>query len=183
VNGHDNQQATYTRVLALARAADDKDSVAKLEALGVPPWTNPRGFGILRRADRKYEALQTDAAPKSWWVPAPEYATPKSSADMEAGDDYSYLQFVGRKGDGMFSHIDLPALGTTFDVPFFIVQGSEDLLTTPDIAKRYFDSITAPQKEFVLVPRTGHDPNRAMLDAQFRVLKQRIAPIANATAR
>ena len=183
VNGRDNQQATYTHLLALARAADDKDTVVKLEALGVPPWTNPRGFGILRRADRKYEALKTDAAPKSWWVPAPEYATPKASADTEAGDDYSYLQFVGLKGDGMFSRIDLPALGTTFDVPFFMIQGSEDLLTTPDIAKRYFDSITAPQKEFVLVPRTGHDPNQAMLDAQFRVLKQRIGPIANATAR
>ena len=76
----------------------------------------------------------------------------------------------------MFSRVDLQKLGTNFDVPIFIVQGSEDLVTTPEVARRYFDTIAAPGKEFVLLSRTGHDPNAAMIDAEYEILKKRVVP-------
>jgi pimeloyl-ACP methyl ester carboxylesterase len=178
VNYLENQASMYASVLALAKAAGDADSVSKVEALGPPPWTNPRNFGILRKVDRKYEALATDPAPKSWWDFAPAYTTPKASADYEAGEDYSYVQFVGFKGNGMASKVDLPKLGTRFDLPVYIVQGAEDLLTQPAISRRYFDSISAPQKDYALVPRAGHDPNVAMLAAQYRILTEKVRPLA-----
>ncbi len=174
-----NQSTTYASLMALARTAGDTDSVDKLEALGAPPWTNPRNFGIMRRVDRKYEALRTDPAPKAWWDLTPAYTTPKAQADYEGGEDYSFLQFVGLKGDGMFAQVDLPKLGPRFELPFFMIQGAEDLLTLPAISRRYFDSISAPQKEFVLVPRAGHDPNVPLLNAQFKVLKERVLPLVN----
>jgi pimeloyl-ACP methyl ester carboxylesterase len=166
------QRDSYEATLALARAANDADSVAKLEALGPPPWTNPRNPGIIRRVMRKYEAMRTEPAPKAWWTPDPEYATPQAEADYTAGEDYSWLQFVGMKGDGIGSKIDLYKLGPTFDLPFYMVQGEQDLLTMPEPGRRYFDFIQAPHKEFVLVPRTGHDPNPTMVDAQYRLLKK-----------
>jgi hypothetical protein len=43
VEYHANQNATYQRTLELTRAAGDKEAVASLEALGAPPWENPRG--------------------------------------------------------------------------------------------------------------------------------------------
>jgi pimeloyl-ACP methyl ester carboxylesterase len=168
------QRASHDATLALAHAAGDQDAVAKLEALGAPPWTNPRSPGILRRVMRKYEAMRTEPAPQSWWTPAPEYATPKAEADYTAGEDYSWLQFVGMKGDGIASKIDLVKLGPKFELPVYMVQGEQDLLTMPEPSKRYFDFLQAPRKEFVLVPRTGHDPNPPMLDAQYKLLKQRI---------
>ncbi len=179
VDYHDNSTATYNVLLDMARHAGDQDSVAKLQALGAPPWSNPRNFGIMRRIDRNYENLATDPAPKDWWQPAPDYATPQAEADYTAGEDYSYLQFVGLKGDGMYSKVDLPALGTRFDVPIFLLQGEADYLTLPAISRRYFDSLTAPQKSFVLLPRTGHDPNRIMLDAQLKVLDRDIRRLAD----
>lgn len=177
VSYRDNPPATYAALLALTRAAGDTENTAKLEALGPPPWTDPHNFGIVRRIDRKYEALATDAAPGAWWHPAALYATPQALADYEAGEDYSYLQFVGLHGDGMFSRVDLPALGTRFELPFFMIQGEQDLLTRPQLARRYFDSISAPQKGFVLLPRVGHDPNQRMVDAQYDVLKNRVLPL------
>ena len=172
VNDRENQDASVRKVLTLARAAEDTKTVSAIEALGPPPWTNPRNFGILRRATRIYEAKTSMPAPKSWWVPSPPYTTPEAQADDENGEEYSYLQFVGRKGDGMLSKVDLPKLGLTFDIPVFLVQGSEDLVTTPDVAKRYFDRIAAPQKEYVLLANTGHDPNAAMIGAQYNILKK-----------
>jgi pimeloyl-ACP methyl ester carboxylesterase len=166
----DNQQASYQKLLAAARAAEDVATVAAVEALGPPPWTNPRNYGIVRRAIRKYEKQSTDAAPSDWWVPAPAYATSAELANYEAGEEYSFIQFVGLAGDGMLSQVDLPSLGGSFQMPVFIVQGSEDLLTVPEVARRYFDSIKAPAKEFALVPRSGHDPNAAMMDAARNML-------------
>lgn len=179
VSYRENQDASYRKLLALARTAGDTTTVTALEALGPPPWTNPRSFGIVRRATRSYEARTSTPAPESWWVPSELYATEKAQADYEGGEDFSYLQFVGLEGQGMLSLVNLPGLGASFEVPVFIVQGSEDLVTTPEVAKRYFDTITAPRKHYVSLPRTGHDPNSAMIDAQYDILKNRIVPVVN----
>ena len=55
-------------------------------------------------------------------------------------------------------------------------------VTTADVAKRYFDSITAPKKEYVLLPKTGHDANEVMIDAQYNVLKNRVVPLVKWTS-
>jgi pimeloyl-ACP methyl ester carboxylesterase len=169
-----NLKPSYERTLGLARAANDADSVAKLEKLGPPPWTDPRAFGILRRVTRTYEALKTDPMPKGWLRPAPGYDTPAYGADYEAGEDYSYLQFVGRSGDGMAARLDLRRLGKRFAMPVFLLQGEQDLVTTPEVSRAYFDSLAAPRKEFLSMPRTGHDPSRTMMDAQLDVLRSRV---------
>ena len=170
-----NQSASYAKLLKLASRAEDKETLGKIEALGVPPWTNPRNFGILRRATRVYEAKSSLSAPEYWWVPAEAYATPKAEAEYEAGEEYSYIQFVGMKGQGMFSRIDLNKLGPRFEVPMYFVQGAADLVTTPDVAKAYFESLSAPRKDFVQLERTGHDPNALSVDAVHRILRQDVA--------
>lgn len=168
-------QASIDATMALARAAGDGEAVARTEALGPLPWTNPRSPGIFRRVIRKYEGLRTEPVPKAWTTYPPEYTTPKAEADYTAGEDYSWLQFVGMHGDGIASKIDLTKLGPKFEVPFYMVQGQEDLLTMPEPSKRYFDSIQAPRKQFVLVPRAGHDPSPPMVDAQYRLLMENFA--------
>ena len=78
--------------------------------------------------------------------------------------------------DGMFVTVDLYKLGTDFKLPVYLVQGTEDLLTTQDVTQRYFDAIRAPVKKLVLVPRAGHDPNPPTVAAQARLLKEEIRP-------
>jgi len=172
-----NESQSYAQLLARVQAAQDPAALAVLQAVGAPPWTDPRSFGKVRRVIRAYEARRTVPAPKAWWQAPALYATPQAQADYEAGEDYSFLQFVGLKGNGMASQIDLPRLGTEFQVPLFFVQGAEDLLTTPDVTQRYVDSLKAPQKALVLLPQVGHDPNQLMVDAQYRLLRERILPL------
>ena len=179
VNGRENETAGYARLLGLARAAGDDKSVAAMEAMGAPPWVNPRHPGALRRISRVYEAKVTTPAPKSWWALASTYTTEKMQAEYESAEDYSWFQYVGMKGDGMHATLDLYRLGTNFTMPVFMVQGAQDLVTTPEVARRYFDAISAPKKEFFLLPDTGHDPNPPMVEAQYNILKTRIAPLIN----
>lgn len=173
-----NQPVSYAKLLDKVRAAGDQASLDILQSVGTPPWTDPRSFGKVRRVIRQYENKVTTPAPKSWWVTAPTYDNPQADADYEAGEDYSFLNFVGLHGDGMFSKTDLPALGSDFAMPVFLVQGTEDLLTTPDVTQRYYDTIRAPQKALIMVPHAGHDPNPDMIAAQYKVLKERILPLA-----
>lgn len=179
----DDVKLSYTRTLELARAASDVETIDKLEKLGPPPWTNPRAFGILRRATRKYDALKTDPAPAGWFKSAAGYDTPAYEAAYEAGEDYSFLQFVGLAGDGMGPRIDLRKLGTRFEMPVYLLQGDEDLVTPPEISRAYFESLTAPAKAFIRLPRTGHDPNRAMIDGQLDVLETRVRAAAMASEK
>lgn len=180
VNYRENQSRSYALLLARVRASDDAASLAVLEAVGAPPWTDPRSFGKVRRVIRAYEAKATTPPPAAWWTQAPEYATAKAQADYEAGEDYSFLSFVGLHGDGMASQVDLPALGTDFEIPMFFVEGAQDLLATPDVAQRYYDSLAAPQKYLVVLDNAGHDPNQDVVDAEYAILKERILPLTAA---
>jgi pimeloyl-ACP methyl ester carboxylesterase len=172
VNYEADLTAGYARTLALASAAGDADSVGKLEKLGPPPWTDPRAFGILRRVTRKYEALSSDPPPPGWFAFGPGYDTPAYEAAYEAGEEYSFLNFVGLAGDGMGPKIDLRRLGVRFAMPVYMLQGDEDLVTPSAVSRRYFDELVAPRKEFLPLARTGHDPNRTMMDAQYGVLQR-----------
>src|SRR3990167_3539071 len=179
VSYRENQAASYARLLGVVRAADDAASLAILEGVGAPPWTDPRSFGKVRRVIRKYEAKVTTAPPEAWWIRPAEYTTPKALADYEAGEEYSFLNFVGLQGNGMFSQVDLPALGTDFAIPMFFVEGAQDLLATPDVAQRYYDSLKAPQKHLLLLEHAGHDPNQDVIDAEYKLLKYYILPLTN----
>jgi pimeloyl-ACP methyl ester carboxylesterase len=52
--------------------------------------------------------------------------------------------------------IDEWAEGTTFQLPFFVFQGDGDVLTPPEPAKRFFDDVTAPVKDFALIRDASH---------------------------
>ena len=174
VNEAENGRLSRDAILARARAAGDQETLTKIEALGAPPWTNPRNFGILRRATRKYEAMVTEPMPAAWGQWKEERATPKGRADYEAAEDYSYIQFVGYKGDGIASKVDMAAQAAQFKMPVYMVHGDQDLVAPKEIAQRYFEKISAPRKQLVIVPRAGHDPNVPLIDAQARLLASQL---------
>lgn len=173
----ENDEWSYRKTLALARAAGDANTVGILEGIGAPPWTNPRAPGIMRRATRVYEAKTATPAPAPWFEHGGAYAGKQAQADYTNGEDFSWLQFVGIKGNGMQATLDVTKLGFDFPMPVFLLQGAEDLVTVPEVARRYFDDIKAPQKEFFLLPAVGHDPNPPMVEAQYKVLKTRVLPL------
>jgi pimeloyl-ACP methyl ester carboxylesterase len=177
VNSVEAQATSYRKLLALATSANDKDSFAVLEQVGSPPWTDPRSFGKVRRVIRKYEAKVTLPPPESWHR-APAYTTAKAEADYEAGEDYSFMNFVGMHGDGMLSQVDLPKLGLDFTIPVFFVEGAHDLLAPPELARRYYENIKAPAKGFVLLEHSGHDPNQEVVDTEYKVLREKVLPLA-----
>lgn len=42
---------------------------------------------------------------------------------------------------------------------------------TKEIAKRYFETIKAPKKEYYLLPKAAHGFNQSIVDAQYKIFK------------
>ena len=57
------------------------------------------------------------------------------------------------------------------------------MLSTAEVARRYFDTIDAPEKAFVVVPDAGHDPNQTMIDAIVKLHAAGLLPTTYALAR
>jgi pimeloyl-ACP methyl ester carboxylesterase len=177
VNWHRNLAASYARVLELAREAGDRPSIAVLAAIGPPPWDNIRTWPKFRKVEQAYQAKRA-TAPSAPQTLDPEYSSPEERAQYEAADEFSFEHFWGMTLSGPFTQVDLPALGTDFAIPIFIIQGDEDLTAVPELAKSYFDSMTAPRKQFYPVPGTGHEPSVASIARAHAVLMEQVRPLA-----
>jgi pimeloyl-ACP methyl ester carboxylesterase len=177
VNTRKNEFASYARVLAMARTADDQQAITALTTIGPPPWDSLRKWPVFAKTRRAYQSKLVTAPPVPEKI-SPAYASPEERNQYEAADDFSFEHFWGLKMSGPMEQVDLPALGTNFAIPIFILQGQEDLTALPEVAKAYFDNIKAPRKQFYLVPGTGHEPSATELDMTLKVLLEQVRPLA-----
>jgi pimeloyl-ACP methyl ester carboxylesterase len=181
VNWQEDLSAGYARVLEMARAAGDQQAIAALTAIGPPPWHLVAKWPVYRKWERIYQAKLVTAPPDSMVI-SPEYASVEEQVQYEAADDFSFLHFWGETLSGPFTKVDLPALGTTFAIPIFIIQGQEDLTAAPELAKAYFGSIKAPRKQFYLIPGTGHEESATSWAVTLRVLIEQVRPLTLTSA-
>ena len=177
VNMRKNESGSYARVLEMARKAGDQQAINALMTIGPPPWDSLRKWPVFAKTLLTYQAKLVTAPPAPEKI-SPAYASPEDRAQYEAAEDFSFEHFWGMEMSGPIEHVDLPALGTDFAIPIFILQGQEDLKALPELAKAYFDSIKAPHKQFYLVPGTGHEPSATELNMMLKVLTEQVRPLA-----
>jgi pimeloyl-ACP methyl ester carboxylesterase len=176
VNGFDSE--IYNKVFQLAENANDKTSLEKLKSIGVPPYDDAKNAGQFLRIVKKFEKENSISAPAIWWNIKPAYDNEVDNKHREDGDDYSFINYVGHKKLGiksMMSEVNFMNDGLLFKVPVYFFQGENDILTPPQTTKEYFDKITAPQKEFYLIPGAAHGYNQAVVDAQYKIVKKLVA--------
>jgi pimeloyl-ACP methyl ester carboxylesterase len=51
---------------------------------------------------------------------------------------------------------DLVSTANSFEIPFIVIQGEEDLFTPTPVAVQYFDAVSAPRKEMRIISGAGH---------------------------
>jgi len=174
VNFSKNINYAYKEVYKLAISTEDNISLEILNTLGDPPYDNARSYGQLLRIVKKYERDNSIPAPDSWWNIASQYDNENDSKARYDGDDYSFINFVGHDKLGiesMVSDIDFDKDGLVIEIPVYLIQGEQDILTSKVITKPYFDKIKAPKKEYYLVPDAAHGHNQSIVDKQFKVVK------------
>jgi pimeloyl-ACP methyl ester carboxylesterase len=170
------EEILYAATMQKAKAAGDHDSVARLEAIGAPPYKSQQDLLVQRAVSERYDTdaerdLETTLTPVVVFAP-----------DFSLHDIYSMTEGAKFAGSAMYQQtlsFDARALGTKFSMPFFIFNGDKDLVTPTDLAMRYFDSVDAPQKAFVVLEGGGHSAMLTMSDVFLNELVARVRPLAS----
>lgn len=177
VHRDDGRVIAYQRALAAARAQARADAVAELETIGAPPHTTPEQA---RALNRWMEALlgerEVTAAGRigEIWF-APRYSL---------GDFVSYFGGYAASDEQFdLGAMDLRKSGTSFALPIIVIQGGKDLDTPVELARSYFDSVTAPHKVFVTLPDGGHTAVVYDRTSFLAALNEHVLPLAGSVTR
>jgi pimeloyl-ACP methyl ester carboxylesterase len=149
-----NVQAQFDFLLAKARSANDRKRVEQLEAIGTPKTNDATQYFSWWSMRNPY--MPPDDA--KWFTELhqivssnPEEFTPEYMKALGDGMGYS-----GRTTVNAMLATDLPTTAHTFKVPFFVIQGKDDMVTPTSVAVKYFNAVKAPKKKLILIEHAGH---------------------------
>lgn len=162
----------YRRLCDGAGAAGDTDELSRLTALGPPPrgedpavlvdwamalgvgfpdqntWHNLKGEGD--SWGHRMEAL-------AWLSPDIE---PEELADQQARAQSPAARRRHEAGMAMAMTWNADEeVGTRFDVPLVVMMGRHDRQTDVDVARAYYERVSAPWKKWVEFPNAAHALN------------------------
>ncbi|MGA3010637.1 MAG: alpha/beta fold hydrolase [Terracidiphilus sp.] len=148
------RDAEFCEVIERLRALGLRQGVKALERIGPDPtrWS-PEDFNAVARwrmksdpkGFRRTMKLLKDAV---WYAPG---WTLKDIRIFVRGMRYTLEKLLPE-----IIRYDAWEQGTRFEIPFFIFQGEDDVLTTPKLAQTFFADVTAPVKRLALIPGAGH---------------------------
>jgi len=171
----EKEPVVYAGAMARLRAAHAEDGIHALEKIGPPPYKSQSGIQAERNWSERYDIpserdLYTNMTPVVLFAPG-----------WSLWDIYEFLQaskFANAATFDANNSYDVRRLGTKFDVPIFIFNGELDNITPTFLAKRYFDSLVAPQKAFVALKGAGHSAVVTEPDTFLDELVSRVRPAA-----
>ncbi|MGW1285977.1 alpha/beta fold hydrolase [Streptomyces sp. NPDC002586] len=73
--------------------------------------------------------------------------------------------------------VDEYAEGTAFRLPFFLFQGDSDVLTPPEPARRFYEEVTAPVKDFALIREASHFASFRHPDQFLDLMLTKVRPV------
>jgi pimeloyl-ACP methyl ester carboxylesterase len=162
----------YAQLMAEARARNDRAAVQELEAIGPPPYDSAAKDGVHTKWATAYEP-GNDIRSMISTVLFDSAVGPRDIYNLIKGLTSSDSHF-----HNSINAVDLPALGTDFDIPFFIFQGTLDNITPASPLRTYIATITAPQKQLVLIAGAGHNVMVTRSDEFLRLLIEWVRPLA-----
>ncbi len=119
--------------------------------MGPPPYTGGRGYQVQRKWANLFEGADLFIAEMvGLALRAPGYTF------RDIGDWFDGQSVTAERLVPLTSALDASALGGTFALPVFVIQGAEDFTTPTSLARVYVQSLHAPRKAFVAIPDAGH---------------------------
>jgi pimeloyl-ACP methyl ester carboxylesterase len=173
VNQHKYRPLAYAQLLADARGRNDRRAIQELESNGPPPYDTITKATVHTKWANAYEPGQLSAWNVMSIVLFDSDAGLRDLRDYARGvtDSQNHFREAAEA-------TDLPTIATDFVIPFFVFQGALDRMTPVQPVQAYVDSITAPQKELVLIPNAGHNVIATKSDEFLSLLVQRVRPLA-----
>jgi pimeloyl-ACP methyl ester carboxylesterase len=172
----DSVQAQFDFLMSHARAANDRKTIEKLEAIGKPyPTTAKQYFSWWSIRNPYMPAVDSNWIKDLMQIVKtnPEFSE-EYLKSWAAGMEYS----GGTTVNAMLS-TDLPKTANTLSVPFFVIQGKDDMVTPTSVAIKYFDVVKAPTKKLIIIENAGHFALVTNSKEFLEALVKNVRPLAN----
>lgn len=169
-----NEALSYQIILDKVRTLGDSKRVKALERIGPPPYAKPRDWGTKQFAA---EAADPIYGRISKQMRDMELASP----NLTLGDNIDLVRgalFCINNLYAQWHAFEASALGTRYQTPIFIIEGPTDVMTPPELARAWIESIEAPQKAMVELPGASHLAFATAAEAYLAELVGRVRPIA-----
>lgn len=157
VNLVEGEKASLAYVLDKAQKAKNPHAIRELEAMR----DSYPSAGAMGLQDMKVQ--------RSWLlrfggVFYGDMSYQKMFAGVRTEEEALYRNAQGARGEAVsmaavwpeLLALDLPHTAREFEIPVYFLLGRSDYNTPWEVARRYFDLIKAPRKEFVMFERSGH---------------------------
>jgi pimeloyl-ACP methyl ester carboxylesterase len=176
VNEQAGEAVSYAAVLAKAHARGDRRAIGELEA-GPPPYTKQADLGTQRKWSSIYAGDSTPIVEITRFaLLAPRYSL---------GDAWGYVSgvvasqnhFLGIDMEGEFMKVDLMTGNMVFALPMFVIQGTADVWTPPELSREFVARLTAPKKAFIPIEGAGHSALVRNAGAFLKAMNSRVRPI------
>ncbi|WEO96855.1 alpha/beta hydrolase [Streptomyces sp. FXJ1.172] len=145
--------ASYKALLARLEKAGKRKERAKIAAMGPDrsAWSAEQwseyAKTVVTTDPLTYDTMKTVVIRSLWFSP---FHNLRGLRSYLKG-----MNFSERLGPQAMT-IDEYAEGTGFRIPFFVFQGDSDVLTPPEPARRFYEEVTAPVKDFALIREASH---------------------------
>src|SRR5947207_3024416 len=133
----------------------EKGDVAGLTALAKIGKPDPKNvhqyFGFSRAIRRNMNPSDT-----MWFANMSQFMKTNGETDETLQSISDGMEASGSALIGTSVATDLPTTATNFKIPYYVIQGRHDLFAPTPLAKAYFDKVSAPKKQFVVIEDAGH---------------------------
>jgi pimeloyl-ACP methyl ester carboxylesterase len=176
-NGAENERISYEFVLNEATKRNDQKALEELARIGAP-------------VDGFYRSLDDLTVQRNLMTKFGGAAHGKKEGMISSmvlpilrSPEYSLFDIAGYAKGAYYNLRELwrEVIATKFDetvtklcVPVYITQGRHDRNTPPELAKRWFDALEAPSKEWIWFEESAHSPIREEKEKWNQVVRTRV---------
>ncbi|WP_328765516.1 alpha/beta fold hydrolase [Streptomyces sp. NBC_00272] len=171
--------SVHEALLARLRAAGKDEDAAAVLAMGSDPHRltadQRAAYGKLTVASDPLtlDTLKSVVLRSLWFSPLHSL--------RELGQYFAGMKFSARFTPELDAFDDR-ADGTRFELPFFVFQGDQDVITPAERARAFFDEVEAPVKEFALIEDASHFASFRHPDRFLELMLTRVRPVVVAAA-
>ena len=110
----------------------DQQAIRELREIGSPPYANGRGYGVQRKWSNRFEGADLFLPSTLGLALTAPGSTVRDVLDWFDGQGFSAESLVPET-----SALEATALGGTFALPVFVIQGAEDFTTPTSLARSF----------------------------------------------
>jgi pimeloyl-ACP methyl ester carboxylesterase len=176
-NQQNAEKLSYDFILNRARELNDVRALDALDKIGPPPYENPEEELKRMITERKYIIKYGGAVKKGGFYPRAAMTLALCN-EYTLIDKFNYLRGMNFTKSFLWSVVMKTNLFKTIPsqkIPVYILQGAYDYQTTYEVAKEYYDSLSAPIKRFYTFENSAHSPIFEEPEKFERILKEILA--------